>query len=78
MEFCNSHLTRNIFNLYKRRFFFGLVYSIIGYVLSDCIDVRLFTFCLFNVSEFDQEICISKSTDSHNTIKAKYSPTWRI
>ena len=27
MKFCNSHLTRNIFNLYVRRFFFGLVYS---------------------------------------------------
>ena len=26
MKFCNSHLTRNIFNLYMRRFFFGLVY----------------------------------------------------
>ena len=27
MQFWNSHLTRNIFNLYMRRFFFGLVYS---------------------------------------------------
>ena len=27
MKFCNSHLTRNIFNLYMRCFFFGLVYS---------------------------------------------------
>ena len=26
MKFCNSHLTRNIFNLYMRRFFFSLVY----------------------------------------------------
>ena len=26
MKFCNSHLTRNIFNLNMRRFFFGLVY----------------------------------------------------
>ena len=26
MKFCNSHLTRYIFNLYMRRFFFGLVY----------------------------------------------------
>ena len=26
MKFCNSHLTHNIFNLYMRRFFFGLVY----------------------------------------------------
>ena len=26
MKFCNSHLTRNIFNLYMRRFFIGLVY----------------------------------------------------
>ena len=25
-EFCYSHLTRNIFNLYMCRFFFGLVY----------------------------------------------------
>ena len=27
MKFCNSHLTRNIFNLCMRRFFFGLVYT---------------------------------------------------
>ena len=27
MIFCNSHLTCNIFNLYMRRFFFGLVYN---------------------------------------------------
>ena len=27
MKFCNSHLTHNIFNLYMRRFFFGLVYT---------------------------------------------------
>ena len=27
MKFWNSHLTRNIFNLYMRRFFFGLVYT---------------------------------------------------
>ena len=27
MKFCNPHLTRNIFNLYMRRFFFGLVYK---------------------------------------------------
>ena len=27
MKFCNSHLTHNIFNLYMRRFFFGLVYN---------------------------------------------------
>ena len=26
MKFCNSHLTRNIFNLHMLRFFFGLVY----------------------------------------------------
>ena len=26
MKFFNSHLTHNIFNLYSRRFFFGLVY----------------------------------------------------
>ena len=26
MKFCNSYLTHNIFNLYMRRFFFGLVY----------------------------------------------------
>ena len=26
MKFCNSHVTLNIFNLYMRRFFFGLVY----------------------------------------------------
>ena len=26
MKFCNSHLTLKIFNLYMRRFFFGLVY----------------------------------------------------
>ena len=26
MKFCNSNLTRNIFNLNMRRFFFGLVY----------------------------------------------------
>ena len=28
MEFCYSHLTCNIFNLYMRRFFFGLVYNL--------------------------------------------------
>ena len=28
MKFCNSHLTRNVFNLYMRRFFFGLVYKV--------------------------------------------------
>ena len=28
MKFFYSHLTRNIFNLYMRRFFFGLVYVI--------------------------------------------------
>ena len=28
MQFWNSHLTRNIFNLYMRRFFFGLVYTL--------------------------------------------------
>ena len=28
MNFLNSHLTRNIFNLYRRRFFFGLVYTL--------------------------------------------------
>ena len=28
MKICKSHLTRNKFNLYKRRFFFGLVYYI--------------------------------------------------
>ena len=28
MKFCNSHLTRNIFNQYMRRFFFGLVYVV--------------------------------------------------
>ena len=27
IKLCNSHLTRNIFNLYMRRFFFGLVYG---------------------------------------------------
>ena len=27
MKFCNSHLTRYNFNLYMRRFFFGLVYT---------------------------------------------------
>ena len=27
MTFCYSHLTRNIFNLHMRRFFFGLVYN---------------------------------------------------
>ena len=27
-EFCNSQFTRNIFNLYMRRFFFGLVYVV--------------------------------------------------
>ena len=29
VKFCNSHLTRNIFNLYMRRFFFGLVYVLV-------------------------------------------------
>ena len=28
IKFCNSHLTRNIFNLYMWRFFFGLVYHL--------------------------------------------------
>ena len=28
IKFCNSHLTRNIFILYMRRFFFGLVYYV--------------------------------------------------
>ena len=28
MKVCNSHLTLNIFNLYMRRFFFGLVYNL--------------------------------------------------
>ena len=32
MKFCNSHLTRNIFNLYVRRFFFGLVYVLVNFV----------------------------------------------
>ena len=27
MNFCTSHLTCNIFNIYMRRFFFGLVYN---------------------------------------------------
>ena len=27
MKFCNSNLTRNIFNFYMRHFFFGLVYK---------------------------------------------------
>ena len=34
MNFCYSHLTRNLFNLYMRCFFFGLVYdySMVMYV----------------------------------------------
>ena len=44
MKFCNSHLIRNIFNLYVRRFFFGLVYK------SGIIDQggSLYTLCSYD------------------------------
>ena len=42
MKWCNSHSTRNIFNLYMRRFFFGLVYYMIHafwFVVTDMVRV---------------------------------------
>ena len=41
MKFCNSHLTRNIFNLYMRRFFFGLVYVCLVIAMPLCASVNM-------------------------------------
>ena len=46
MMFCYSHLVRNIFNFYMRRFFFGLVYNYICVGTDIILAVKFFKWIL--------------------------------